>query len=77
MVDKGVPIRALFVFDNVTKPWLASSDMSPEVLEAMRRVMLAASEEEEILKIAKHGFLSGTDEDYDFVRQAMEHSQQF
>ncbi|MEM9897811.1 MAG: PhnD/SsuA/transferrin family substrate-binding protein [Pseudomonadota bacterium] len=77
LVEKGVPIRALFVFDNVTKPWLASSDMSPELVEAMRGVMLAAFEEEEILKIVKHGFLKGTDDDYNFVRQAMEASQQF
>ena len=78
LVEKGVPIRALFVFDNVTKPWLASSNMSPELLDAMRRVMLATTgKEDEVRTVAKNGFLDGSDADYDFVRRAMQKSQQF
>ncbi|PCJ07699.1 MAG: phosphonate ABC transporter substrate-binding protein [Rhodobacteraceae bacterium] len=77
LVAKGVPIRVLMSFDNVTKPWLASADVSPKVVAAMRRVMLSSENEEIVRQIAKNGFLEGTDADYDFVRQAMEKSQLF
>ncbi len=77
LVKKGVPIRVLFEFENVTKPWLAHPDIAPHVLDAMRQVMLASENEDIVRKIAKNGFLEGADADYDFVRDAMEKSLNF
>lgn len=77
LVAKGVPIRALASFDNVTKPWLARSDLDPRVFEAMQRVMLSADNEEIVKRVAKNGFLAGIDADYDFVRRAMKRSRDF
>lgn len=77
MVKSGVPIKALFKFDNVTKPWLASSSMSPEVLAAMQEVIMKTSDPEILGSIAKDGFALGADADYDFVRDAMQRSQMF
>lgn len=77
LVDSGVPIRMLFEFDNVTKPWLASSDMDPKVLDAMRQIMLNTTDAETLKSIAKDGFVAGSDADYDFIRKAMKHSDAF
>lgn len=77
MVQSGVPIKALFKFDNVTKPWLASSNMSPEVLSAMQQVIMNTTDPEILGSIAKDGFTTGADTDYDFVRDAMERSRMF
>lgn len=77
LVAKGVPIRVLASFDNVTKPWLASADMPAKVLEAMRKVMLASENEEIVRRISKNGFLLGTDQDYDIIRRAMDRSLAF
>ncbi len=77
LVKKGVPIRALKKFDNVTKPWLAHPNVSPRVLSAMREVMLSSENFEIVQKISKNGFLEGADEDYDFIRDAMQKSVQF
>ena len=77
LVAKGVPIRALFKFDNVTKPWIASSRMDPETSAALSRIMLDPENLEMLRSIAKHGFLGGADADYDFVRKAIEHSLAF
>nr|WP_254604262.1 PhnD/SsuA/transferrin family substrate-binding protein [Leisingera sp. ANG59] len=77
LVAKGVPIRVLASFDNVTKPWLASPDMPAGVLEAMRKVMLSSENEEIVRRIAKNGFLLGNDQDYDIIRRAMERSLAF
>jgi phosphonate transport system substrate-binding protein len=77
LVKKGVPIRALFTFENVTKPWLSHPDVPSRVTEAMRVVMLAAENEAPLRQIAKNGFLAGSDADYQLVRDAMERSQDF
>ncbi|WP_371170244.1 PhnD/SsuA/transferrin family substrate-binding protein [Aliiroseovarius sp. 2305UL8-7] len=77
LVEAGVPIRVLFEFDNVTKPWLAASNMDPKVLLAMRQAMLATTDPDVLDSIAKDGFVEGSDADYDFVRSAMKHSAGF
>ncbi len=77
LVKKGVPIRALMTFENVTKPWIASSKMTPEVLQAMREIMLDPNNLDEMKSIAKNGFLEGFDADYDIIRKAMERSENF
>lgn len=77
LLAKGVPIRVLMSFDNVTKPWLASSDLDEEVLAAMRDVMLSSQNEEIVRRVAKNGFLAGEDTDYDLIRNAMEQSRSF
>ncbi|KIC33294.1 PhnD/SsuA/transferrin family substrate-binding protein [Leisingera sp. ANG-M7] len=77
LAAKGVPIRVLASFDNVTKPWLASPEMPADVLEAMRNVMLSSENEEIVRRISKNGFLLGDDQDYDIIRRAMERSLAF
>lgn len=77
LVAKGVPIRVLTSFDNVTKPWLASADLDPEILEAMREVMLASQNEEIVRRVSKNGFLASEDSDYDLIRNAIEQSRSF
>lgn len=77
LAQSGVPIKVLFEFENVTKPWLAASEMDPDVLSAMRQVMLGTKDAAVLGRIAKDGFLEGFDADYDFIRKAMKHSSTF
>ncbi len=77
LVKNGVPIRALQTFDNVTKPWLASGDLSADIVAAMRKIMLDEKNAEFVRKVAKNGFLEGTDADYQLIRDAMEQSRAF
>jgi len=77
LVAKGVPIRALLRFDNVTKPWLAASDLPEEIAANIEEIMLDPSNATPVMTVAKHGFLPGVDSDYDLVRQAIEHSLSF
>lgn len=77
LVKKGVPIRPLKTFDNVTKPWIASADLAPEILAAMREIMLDPNNLDEVKSISKNGFLEGFDADYDIIRKAMDQSENF
>lgn len=77
LVANGVEIRVLASFDNVTKPWLASADLAPSILQAMRDVMFASQNEEIVRRISKNGFLVGEDADYDLIRSAIDRSRRF
>lgn len=77
LVKNGVPIKVLFEFDNVTKPWLAASDLDPKVSAAIRRIMLSPEVREVSSSLVEDGFLEGSDLDYDFIRKAMAHSREF
>ncbi|WP_406647869.1 PhnD/SsuA/transferrin family substrate-binding protein [Aliisedimentitalea scapharcae] len=77
LVAKGVPIRALFRFENVTKPWLAAAGLSNEISTHIEEIMVDPQNADHVMKVAKHGFLQGSDADYDFVRRAIEHSTSF
>lgn len=74
---KNIPIKALFTFDNVTKPWIASSKIPPRIFNALRIAMLNASDPEMLKDISKSGFLPGEDQDYDAIRAAIKRSAQF
>ncbi|SLN42126.1 Phosphate-import protein PhnD precursor [Roseovarius albus] len=77
LVEQGVPLRPLFEFDNVTKPWIAAVDLDPAVTAAMRQVMLSAEDKEAIQNVSKGGFLTGTDSDFNLIREAMIQSERF
>lgn len=77
LVADGVPIRALYEFDNVTKPWLSHSSMPAEIFDAMQAALLAQQDEAALKAIAKDGLTVGTDADYDFVRRGMASSANF
>ena len=77
LVADGVPIRALAHFDNVTKPWISASTLSPRIFDAMQRIMLSSENEEIVRRVAKNGFLLGSDVDYQDIRQAMKKSTAF
>ncbi len=73
-----MPLRALFTFENVTKPWLSHPKMPADVADAIRAVMLSSENEEVVRQIAKNGFLAGGDDrDYALVRAGMARSQSF
>ena len=77
LVSNGEPIRALLYFENVTKPWLASSNLSGDLLDVLRKTIIETTDSEILKSIAKDGFSTGVDEDYDFVRRAMRQSLEF
>ena len=76
--EKG--LRALKAFDNITKPWVARSELKPEVAEALRLGLGALKDKRILVTLGKS--LSGFDEKvddstYDFVRKGIEKSKEF
>jgi len=74
---KGTKIRELARFPNVTKPWIASANMSTEMITALREVLLDLTDPAILKAIKKQGFLPAEDSDYAVIRDAMEKNELF
>ena len=75
--EKG--LRALRSFDNVTKPWVARSNIAEDHFIALQDVLLNTSNPEILKTFSKSlsGFAPCEDSEYDFVREGMERSRMF
>ena len=74
---KGIKIRELSRFTNVTKPWIASSDMSEKMVAALKEALLELKDATALEGIKKQGFLAADDSDYTVIREAMQKSDVF
>ena len=77
LVAKGVAIRAIASFPNVTKPWIARSGLAKRVFEAIKESLIAMKDKKALKALRKDGFLNGSDSDYQPVRLAMEGNDAF
>lgn len=71
LVSKGVPIRSIARFENVTKPWISSEDIDPEIKAAIKKALLELDDVAALKILKKDGFVEGNDNDYSKIREAM------
>ncbi|MCP3690352.1 MAG: PhnD/SsuA/transferrin family substrate-binding protein, partial [Gammaproteobacteria bacterium] len=74
---QGVKIRELARFPNVTKPWIASSKLDPEVFTALQEVLLSIKDASVLKALKKQGFLLAQDSDYASIRSSMLNNHEF
>ena len=77
LVDAGENIRELARFPNVTKPWIARSNLDPVVFEALQASLLEINDTEALAALKIDGFLTGSDADYNDIRRAIENNAVF
>jgi len=74
---KGIKIRELSRFANVTKPWIASSNMSEKMIAVLKEALLELKDTTALKGIKKQGFLPAYDNDYTVIREAMQKNADF
>jgi phosphonate transport system substrate-binding protein len=74
---KGIKIRELSRFTNVTKPWIASSKMSEKMIAVLKETLLELKDATALKGIKKQGFLPANDNDYTVIREAMKKNDDF
>lgn len=74
---KGLPLRALVRFDNVNKPWIASSNMNEKHFNALRNVMFNLSNPDAFESMGRKQFVIGSDSDFQTIRDAMINNDKF
>jgi len=74
LIGKGANLRALVTFKNVTKPWVANSDIDDNLYLAIKESLLELDDKKALKALKKDGFLEGSDAEYDIIRRAIENN---
>jgi len=71
--NKGVSLREIARFPNVTKPWVAKAELDNKIVQALSALLIASNESNALYKnsFSKNGFLPADDSDYDIIRKSM------
>ncbi len=77
MKAKGVKIRELARFPNVTKPWIAKPQLNKRVALAIKTALLELNDPAVLTTIKKDGFIEAYDSDYEIIRQAIYDNRHF
>jgi len=77
LIKKGEPLKALAVFENVTKPWVARAGLSASLREKLTAALLNITDKKALSALKKEGFLKARDSDYHFVRQSIKDNHRF
>lgn len=74
LVANGHNIIELSRFDNVTKPWVASSFVNPTIFNAIQQGLVNIDSERILSPLKISGFAEGTDEEYDIIRDSIDNN---
>lgn len=77
LVSKGHRLRKIADFDNVTKPWVSRKGLDLKTRSALQASLLSLTDTAILKVYGKQGFLPGTDQDYEIIRQAIGHNANF
>ena len=77
LIKKGVKLRKLAEFDNITKPWVARAKLDPTVIAALKNVLLNIKKHKALKKLKKDGFLHATHDDYKWIKIAIDKNSEF
>lgn len=71
LVEKGLPLRQIASFTNVTKPWISRSGLPEEISAAIKESLLNIKDRDVLKALKKDGFMEGSDKDYAPIREAI------
>ena len=77
LVAKGRALKVLHRFDNVTKPWVASSQLDTRVVAALRKAFREFQDVSALKALGASGFVEGNAGLYHPIREAMEQNTVF
>ncbi|MDH3230615.1 MAG: PhnD/SsuA/transferrin family substrate-binding protein [Alphaproteobacteria bacterium] len=77
LVKKGVPIRVLVTFPNVTKPWVGRAGMDSRIKDALQAALLEMTDKTALKALKVDGMLPGADSDFTAIRQSIKENGRF
>lgn len=75
--ESGLALRALAVFPNVNRPWVARAGLDGKLFDALRHSMLTLSAREAFRLLGRKKFVAGTDADFHRIRMAVQKNSEF
>lgn len=75
--EKGIEIKEIARFPNVTKPWISRKGLDEKTFIALQTSLLELKEPSVLKKLKKEGFLASKDADYNRIRAAFDRNDDF
>lgn len=75
--QEGKGLRALTIFPNQTKPWIARAGLDPTLIAQLRDSLLAMQDPVALKALEEDGFAAATDADYDRIRRSIQENDRF
>ncbi len=70
-------LRVIHSFDNVTKPWIASAQLPPEIFEDLSKALIELSDPKILKQFKVSRFVTAKNEDYQYVREGIQKAKSF
>ncbi len=77
LVRKGVKLRSIARFPNITRPWIARAGLAPIIADALQSALLNLKDETADNRLLRNGFLATDDKDFKDIRKAIRCSDAF
>jgi phosphonate transport system substrate-binding protein len=77
LVKKGVPIRVLVTFPNVTKPWVGRAGLKRRIRKALQAALLDMTDPKALKALKVDGMFPGKDSDYAVIRESIKENGRF
>lgn len=78
LVRRGLRLRPIATFENVTRAWVARDGLPVEIAASLREALLGLDDPDILAALGFDGFLPGSDADYEATRQVMsEHDEYY
>jgi phosphonate transport system substrate-binding protein len=80
LVARGLKLRPLLVFRDITTPWVAHPDLPDELYQALYETLLSLKDEQAFVELASdgtNGFAMAKDAEYDPIRAAIKRNPEF
>lgn len=80
LVARGLKLRPLLVFRNITKPWIAHPDLPEDLYLALREALLGLKDDHAFAELASdgaNGFALAEDAEFEPIRTAIKRNPEF
>jgi phosphonate transport system substrate-binding protein len=77
LVKEGAKLKVLATFNNVSKPWIARSELDEKLILALKAGLLEMKDPNTLKELKNDGFIEGLDSNYNVIRNAIEQNFKF
>lgn len=77
LVKQGKPLREIARFENVTKPWVARSGLSPIIIEKIKKVLLSQKDTQSLSNLGATGFTEADELAFEKIKEAIANNNLF
>ena len=77
LIKKGLPLKIIASFNNVTKPWVARANLNENIMTSLQAALLNLKDKKILNVLKKDGFATATMNDYSEIKDSIKNNNKF